>query len=287
MKTAVARSNVRPSLARRGSVFAVGAALALATPFAAAQSAGDNPSERVPTADPTGGAYTSPTLLFTPAAALPRFNVRITTGVDLQTPSDAFYGVRPLLNAELGLPAGFTLAGGTSWVGGDTLRTADGFSPFAQVRYQLFGNRDGMGALGGVSLTYKRVGYRGGENELEASFSFQYRRPRFEFGAQGVFGQSLEEGEEHDLEARVYGAFRVIPQLALGLSAQVRGDIGQEEEGVGRARPLGKNEFDVIGGAMASFTLGRWQAGALVGASTIGMNERAGFLGQLFGSARF
>lgn len=261
--------------------------LSLLAPPASAQSA-DAPSERVPTSDPTGGAYTSPTLLFTPAAALPSLNVRITTGVDLQTPSDAFYGVRPLLNAELGLPARFTLAGGTSWVGGDALPTGDGFTPFAQVRYQIFGAADGLGALGGASLTYKRVGYRGGENELEASFSFQYRRARFELGAQGVFGQSLEEGEEHDLEARVYGAFRVVPQLAVGLSAQVRGDIGEEEgEEAGRPRVAGRNEFDVIGGAMASFTSGRWQAGALVGASTIGMAERAGLLGQLFGSARF
>lgn len=260
--------------------------LSLLAPAAFAQSA-DAPSERVPTSDPTGGAYTSPTLLFTPAAALPSLNVRITTGVDLQTPSDAFYGVRPLLNAELGLPARFTLAGGTSWVGGDTLPTGDGFTPFAQVRYQIFGAADGLGALGGASLTYKRVGYRGGENELEASFSFQYRRPRFELGAQGVFGQSLEEGEEHDLEARVYGAFRVVPQLAVGLSAQVRGDVGEEEEEAGRPRVAGRNEFDFIGGAMASFTSGRWQAGALVGASTIGMAERAGLLGQLFGSARF
>ena len=259
--------------------------LSLLAPAARAQSA-DAPSQRVPTSDPTGGAYTSPTLLFTPAAALPSLNVRITTGVDLQTPSDAFYGVRPLLNAELGLPARFTLAGGTSWVGGDTLSAGDGFSPFAQVRYQIFGAADGLGALGGASLTYKRVGYRGGENELEASFSFQYRRARFELGAQGVFGQSLEEGEEHDLEARVYGAFRVVPQLALGLSAQVRGDVGEEEE-AGRPRLAGRNEFDFIGGAMASFTSGRWQAGALVGASTLGMAERAGLLGQLFGSARF
>jgi hypothetical protein len=259
--------------------------LTLLAPAARAQDDGAA-APRVPTSDPTGGAYTSPTLLFTSAAALPPLNVRVTTGVDLQSPSDAFYGVRPLLNAELGLPARFTLAGGTSWVGGDTLSAADGFSPFAQVRYQIFGAADGLGALGGASLTYKRVGYRGGENELEASFSFQYRRPRFEFGAQGVFGQSLEEGEEHDLEARVYGAFRVVPSLAVGLSAQLRGDIGEEEEERAAAR-AGRSEFDLIGGAMASFTSGRWQAGALVGASTIGLYERAGFLAQLFGSARF
>lgn len=271
------------AMLRRGPL-AASLALSLAAPLAYAQ---DAPSQRVPTSDPTGGAYTSPTLLFTPAAALPRLNVRITTGVDLQTPSDAFYGVRPLLHAELGLAAGFTLAGGTSWVGGDTLSAGDGFSPFGQLRYQIFGRPDGLGAIGGAALTYKRVGYRGGENELEASFSFQYRRPRFEFGAQGVFGQSLEEGEEHDLEARVYGAFRVIPELALGVSAQVRGDIGEEEQARGGARPAGKNELDFIGGGMASLTLGRWQAGALVGASTIGNVERAGFLGQLFGSARF
>jgi hypothetical protein len=226
-------------------------------------------------------------LLFTPAAALPPLNVRITTGVDVQTPAGARYGVGPLLSAEFGLPARLTLAGGTSWVGGDTLAVRDGFTPFAQLRYQVFGAASGMGPLGGASLTYKRVGYRGGEHELEASFSFQYRRPRFEFGAQGVFGQSLEEGGEHDLEARVYAAIRVVPAVALGVSAQLRGDLGDEAEARGGARPPGRNEVDFLGGAMASLTAGRWQVGGLAGASTLGMIDRVGLLAQLFGSTRF
>ncbi len=237
--------------------------------------------------DPTGGAYTSPTPLFTPAAALPSLMPRLTAGVDLQT-AGVLANARPFVNAELGLPAGFTLAAGTQWFGGDRATGADQITPFAQVRYQLFGAANGLGWLGGVSLTYKRVGYHGGENELEASYSMQYRTARAEFGVQGTFGQSLEEGEEHDLEARAYAAWRVIPSLALGVSAQVRGDIGNESPEIEASRQAaGRSEFDFIGGATASYTWQRWQVGALLGASTLGLYEQVAMLGQVQGQVRF
>lgn len=258
---------------------------ALAPSVAAAQTPTDHdapPQGRF--ADPTGGAYTVPTTLFVPAAALPSLMPRITLGADVQS-TGRLSPVRPYLNAELGLPLGFTLAAGTQFLGGDPPRAGDSITPFAQVRYQLFGRADGMGPIGGVSVTYKRVGYRGGENEVEAAFSFQYRRPRFEVGAQGTFGQSLEEGEEHDLEARVYAAYRVLPSLAIGLSGQVRGDIGEEDEALRVA--MGRNELDFTGGAIASYTISRWQFGALLGATNLGLVDQVAFLGQLQGQVRF
>lgn len=251
--------------------------------LAAAQDNGGN-AQRF--ADPTGGAYTSPTPLFTPAAALPSLMPRLTVGADVQS-AGRLDAVRPFVNAELGLPAGFTVAAGTQWLGGDQ-SGANNLTPFAQVRYQIFGRADGMGLLGGAALTYKRVGYHGGENEVEASFSMQYRAQRFEAGVQGTFGQSLEAGGEHDLEARAYAAFRVVPSLALGVSGQVRGDIGEESAAIEAERArLGRSEFDFIGGATASYTYQRWQFGALLGTSTLGLYEQAAFLAQAQGQVRF
>ncbi len=78
---------------------------------------GAAPVERVPTSDPTGGAYTSPTLLFIPAGAVPVWNVRAIASTELQSPSDVHAGFRPGLGVELGLPAGFTPSprGRTGW----------------------------------------------------------------------------------------------------------------------------------------------------------------------------
>lgn len=258
----------------------------VASAIPALSSAQDVPANAQRFADPTGGAYTSPTPLFTPAAALPSLMPRLTVGTDVQS-AGRLDPVRPFINAELGLPAGFTVAAGTQWFGGDQ-SGANTVTPFGQIRYQIFGRADGMGLLGGASLTYKRVGYHGGENELEASFSMQYRTQRFEAGAQGTFGQSLESGDEHDVEARVYAAYRVIPSLALGVSGQVRGDVGEESPAIEAERArLGRSEFDFIGGGTVSYTFQRWQIGALVGASTLGLYEQAAFLGQAQGQVRF
>jgi hypothetical protein len=46
--------------------------------------------------------------------------------------------------------------------------------------------------------------------------------------------------------------------------------------------------WDALGGGIASLIIDRFQIGALVGASTLGLDQgRAGALGQLFGTARF
>lgn len=262
-------------------------AVALVAPGVVSAQTTDAPSTRVPLGDPTGGAYTPPTTLFVPAAALPTLNVRVTVGAYVQ-PAGTFDAVRPLVNAELGLGRGFTIAVGTTWFGGDPPNTVDGLTPYAQVRYQLFGRRDGTGWQGGVSLTGKRVGWHNGDAELEASFSVQYRAARWEVGAQGTFGQSLVDGEEHDIEARAFAAWRVVPSFALGAAAQLRVDVGNESpefEAMLRARGLA--EVDLIGGAIASYTYERWQVGALAGLSTVGLYENVGFIGQGFGSVRF
>ena len=267
---------------KRGAAFVLAGLLAGAP---AAAEDRDVSGARVPTGDPTGGAYTAPTTLFVPAAALPTLNVRMTVGADVQ-PTGVFSPVRPLLNAELGLGRGFTVALGTTYFGGDQPRALDTLTPFAQLRYQLFGRRDGMGWQGGVSLTGKLVGYQGGEAELEASFSLQYRARRWEAGAQGTFGQSLADGDGHDVEARLYAAWRAIPALALGVTAQVRADVGDDANDAAKAA-RGIPEVDVIGGAMASYTYERWQIGALAGGSTIGFANGLAFVGQAFGTVRF
>src|ERR1700722_8804802 len=99
------------------------------------EAARTSPSETAGTAkdgdgDPTGGAYTTPTLLFVPAAAVPAGTVRVITSLDMQGPtaedrlaSGTSLGFQPGLGGEVGLPAGFTIGAGTNWAGGDTSPT--------------------------------------------------------------------------------------------------------------------------------------------------------------------
>jgi hypothetical protein len=256
--------------------------------------------ERVPTNDPTGGAYTSPTLLFTPAAALPVWNVRVTALSEFQTPADTAAnpapdsGIRPGAIVEVGLPAGFTLAAGTNWVGGDVNPDTGakdfnlGLSPFFQARYHLYGDKSGQGFQLGTSFTYKFVGFEGDPGEGEFALSSQYRTLHWEAGLQGVLGKDFATTDA-DGELKVYGLYRVIPQLGLGVAGQVRG---------GLVINPGDTTYDVIGGGIASLTIDRYQVGGLIGASSLGLATQSatsnyqnvahfGTLGQLFGSVRF
>lgn len=235
---------------------------------------------------PTGGAYTSPTLLFVPAAAVPVWNARVVLSSELQSPSDVHAGLRPGLGAELGLPAGFTLGAGTNWVGGDVGPTGQtdfnlGLSPYAQGRYQIVGRPDGQGFLLGTSVTYKFVGFEGNPGEAELGLSAQVRQARYELGLQGALGQDFGDSRNHDGELHAYALVRVIPELGLGAAGQAR---------IALAPPADSpaSRYDVVGGALASLTLGRYQIGTLAGASSIGLAQgQLGALAQLFGSARF
>jgi hypothetical protein len=233
--------------------------------------------------DPTGGAHASPTLLFTPAAAVPQWVGRVVAGGEFQPKSGAYDAARPLMSGEVGLGYGLTVGVGTRWVGGDNSTASDGLTPFAQIRYQLFGAPSGRGLQGGVALTYKQIGFRGTEPELEGSFSLEYRAREFELGAQATLGQSVKEGGEHDVEGRLLALYRIIPEIAIGAAGQVRGDIAAEEEA---PRP-GKNDFDAVGGALVSGTYGRWQIAGLGGMSTLGLKDKAGGIVQLFAGAQF
>jgi hypothetical protein len=246
--------------------------------------------ERVPTSDPTGGAYTSPTLLFIPAAAVPAWNVRVTALSEFQSPYQAAPGAnpdagfRPGAGLEVGLPAGFTASAGTNWVGGDVNANGQkdfnlGLSPFAQVRFQILGDKSGQGFQLGTSATYKFVGFEGDPGEMELAVSAQYRAPRAEAGLQAVMGKDFAT-DDADAEVHAYALYRVIPQLGLGAAGQLR-------EGIVHNQP-GDTAYDMIGGGIASLTIDRYQVGALAGGSTIGLNQgQFGALGQLFASARF
>jgi hypothetical protein len=237
--------------------------------------------------DPTGGAYTTPTLLFIPAGSLPTWNVKVITALEAQGPTAAdrlaigsSLGFRPSLGGEIGLPAGFTLGAGTAWVGGDTSPTpvSGGISPYFQARYHLFGTSDGRGVQLGTSLTYKFVGFRGDPGEFELAFSGQLRERYYEFGLQGVAGKDLATSDA-DAELHAYALYRVIPQLGLGVAGQVRLAVVSQ---------AGDSAYDVITGAMASLTVSRWQIAGLGGVTTIGLEQgRVGGLGQVFATARF
>jgi hypothetical protein len=247
-------------------------------------------------ADPTGGAYTSPTLLFIPAAAVPAWNVRVITSLDMQGPTAAdrlasgtSLGFQPGIGGELGLPGGFTVGAGTQWVGGDApsgpsaAPFGQGISPYLQARYNIFGDKaTGQGLGIGTSLTYKFVGFQGDPGEMELALSAQYRQKKYEVGLQAVFGKDFATVDA-DAEGHAYAIYRIIPELGVGAAVQYR----KSAYFFGPAQP-GDTTFDVISGGIASFTYGRWQLGTLVGESTVGLNQgQAGFLGELFGTARF
>lgn len=246
--------------------------------------------------DRTGGAYSSPTLFFTPAAAVPVWRARVLLGSDFQPNAQSQDKARPHGAAELGLPYGFTFGLGSRWVGGDQGSGADGLTPFAQIRYQILGSTTGRGALLGASMTYKQVGFGGDKPELETSVAFQYRAKVIELGIAGVFGQGIEETEEHDLEAKLYVAARPLEWLAVGVSGQVRGEMESEEaEREKRLVSIGtlaqnqpeKREFDYVVGGLASATFGQWQIASLVGGSTLGMRTDPSLLVQVFGGVMF
>jgi hypothetical protein len=248
---------------------------------------GPRPGEAGGEDDPTGGAYTTPTLLFIPAAALPAWNVRVIASLDVQGPTapdrlagGTSLGLQPGLGGELGLSHGFTIGAGTDWVGGDASPTpvSGGISPYAQARYQILGDRDGRGYLLGTSLTYKFVGFQGDPGEIEFAVSNQYRERRFEIGLQGVIGKDFATTDA-DAELHVYALYRVIPQLGLGGAGQIRMSIVSQS---------GESTYDVVSGAMASLTLGRWQLAGLAGESSIGLDQgQVGVLGEVFGTGRF
>jgi hypothetical protein len=243
-----------------------------------------------PKEDPTGGAYATPTLLFIPASAVPKWTARAIVSTELQSPSDVHAGFRPGLGAELGLPAGITVGAGTNWVGGDVNPNTGatdfslGLSPYAQARLHLYGDADGRGVQLGTSAVYKFVGFAGDPGEIELALSAQYRQALYELGLQGALGQDFGDSNNHDGEVHAYALVRPIPQLGLGGAGQIRAAIAPKANDP--SAPASK--YDVLGGALASLTLGRYQLGLLAGASTLGLDPgHVGALGQLFGTARF
>ena len=263
--------------------------LSLASADAYAQASSDLPADHESNpADPTGGAYTTPTLLFIPAGALPAWNVRVITAVDVQgpTPPDrlAVGNGRSALDqaweARIGLPAGFTLGAGTSWVGGHEPNAPERSRPVLISRLAIHIRRSRRRArlsTGDVSdLQVCRVSGRsrrtGGRvlwpvpgKVLRGGLQPDYRKD---------FATTDADGEIH-----AYALYRVIPQLGLGGAGQVR---------IGLVSQPGEITYDVVGGAMASLTMGVWQIAGLVGASTLGLNQgQVGGFGEAFATVRF
>jgi hypothetical protein len=261
------------------------------------------PFDRVePPDDPTGGAYTTPTLLFIPAAAVPTWNVRVITSLDMQGPTphdhlatgscgaNSCVGFQPGIGGELGLPGGFTFGAGTNWVGGDTVDVNGELSPYFQVRYHIFGHPNGRGFQLGASVTYKFVGFGSNQGmpgqdpgELEWAVSSQVRQRRYELGLQAVVGKDFATVAS-DGEVHAYALYRPIGQLGIGAASQLRIALVQPPGG---PQPFG----DVIAGGIGSLTLGRWQLGGLAGESTVGLASgstlKVGALGEVFATARF
>jgi hypothetical protein len=254
-----------------------------------------------PPDDPTGGAYVTPTLLFTPAAAVPQWNARVIASFDMQGPtppdklaggtcgSNSCIGFQPGIGGELGLPYGLTFGAGTRWVGGDTVDYRGGISPYFQLRYHISGDKSGQGMQLGASVTYKFVGFGTNQGmpgqdpgEMEWAVQSQYRTPSYELGFAAVFGKDFASPAS-DGEVHAYAVYRPIPSLAVGAASQLRFAIVQPDN---TPQPFG----DVIAGGIASYTRGRWQLGALAGESTVGLAEgstiHAGALGELFATAR-
>ena len=217
------------------------------------------------------------------------WNVRVTGSTEIQGPSQTTAspnpdaGFRPGVGVEVGLPAGVTIAAGTNWIGGDVNAFGHkdfnlGLSPFFQARLHIYGDASGQGFQLGTSATYKFVGFEGDPGEMELALSGQYRTHRFELGLQGVVGKDFATTSS-DGELHAYALYRVLPQLGLGAASQIRQGVVLQP---------GVVTYDVLGGGIASLTLGRYQLGTLLGGSTLGLDQgHFGALGQLFASARF
>jgi hypothetical protein len=266
------------------------APVAAVPPAAPALDNGGVAPPEVAPVDPTGGGYTSPTLLFVPAVAVPTWKVRAILSSEVQGPSDVHAGFRPGIGAELGLPAGITVGAGTNWVGGDVNPTTGntdfnlGLSPYLQARAHLYGDSSGRGFQLGTAAIYKFVGFEGDPGEIELAISAQYRQAHYELGLQGNLGQDFGDSNNHDGEIHAYALGRPIPQLGLGAAGQVRIAIAPQASDP-NAPP---SRYDVVGGGLASLTLGQYQLGALAGASSLGLDQgHFGALGQLFGTVRF
>ena len=75
---------------------------------------------------------------------------------------------------------------------------------------------------------------------------------------------------------------RPVEPLALGGAGQVRIALSKPDDAPNAGT------YDVVGGGIASFTMGQFQLAALVGGSTLGLVPgQVGALGQLFGTVRF
>ncbi len=194
-------------------------------------------------------------------------------------------GFRPGLGAELGLPAGFTLGVGTNWVGGDVNASTDqtdfnlGLSPYAQARFHIQGDADGRGFQLGTSATYKFVGFEGNPGEIGVGGVGAATRAHL--GGR-VAGRPRQGLRDHRLRRR---------------GARVRARPSRPRARPGRGRPSAQGDrhrsparrrTTLVGGGIASLTLGRWQVATLVGASSLGLAQgQAGALGQLMLTARF
>jgi hypothetical protein len=259
----------------------IGSALGFVSPATAATAKDADPtSEDTVTSSDRTAALSTPTPLVTPAVALAPGAARVLLGADLQRPGGTLDSIRPEFQGEVGVGHGVTVGAGSRWVGGDAGHAANGLAPWVQARLQLFGN--GLeGWSGGVGLAYKQIGFGGGERETEASFSATFRSRWLEAGGQAVFGQSLRDAGEHDLEGRVYGAYRVLPIVSLGLAAQLRAAVGEVEPGANTRRA------DWLAGAIATAYFGGLQVGVLGGGSSVGLITGVGVVGQGFASYRF
>jgi len=117
---------------------------------------------------------------------------------------------------------------------------------------------------------------------MEWAVQSQYRKLSYEAGIEAVIGKDFATVAS-DGEVHAYAVYRPVPSLAVGAASQLRFAIVQPPGG---PQPFG----DVIGGAIASYTRGRWQLGALAGESTVGLavgsTVHAGALGEIFGTAR-
>jgi hypothetical protein len=274
----------------------LGGGLALATLFAPASARAQpvfhvepiRPPSAPSVEDPTGGAYTTPTLLFIPAAAVPSWTGSVIASLDVQGPAapdrlaleNGSVGFAPGIGGEVGLPYGFTLGAGTNWVGGDVSPTpiSGGLSPYVQARYAIVGGRSGRGFLLGTSLTYKFVGFHGDPGEMEWAVSAQYRRERYEAGVQAVLGKDFATTDA-DAELHAYALYRLVPVLGVGAAGQAR---------FGLVSQPGDSTYDVVAGPIASLTISRWQVAALSGVTTLGLNQGlVGALAQVFGTVHF
>jgi hypothetical protein len=122
-----------------------------------------------------------------------------------------------------------------------------------------------------IGAFYNNVGFTEASGEFEFSVAAAHRWNRVALVGNVLYGQGLVP-DERDGEVRVAALVKVQRRVDVGLDARARVDLGGDSPG--RVRDKLEADLDLLGGPLATVTLGHFALLAQVGAHSVLQNER-------------